>query len=277
MNFSSNRFWQITAIVIISVGILLLGLGGYFNQISNMVLNPVTGTMEWIYIRVQAVSDLINSPDDLTELQAHNLELKAEIAELQSEIIQYQENQKDYEIISALLDFATEELQNEYMTALVIARDSSPFLRYIIVNKGSDDGILRGMPVVNEQGLIGRVSSVATNAARIQLITDPASNVNVVIQPNNVAAVVSGSVTGELSVEMIAQDAVINPDDIGLTMGIGSNFPGDIVVGAITSVRKQATALFQEATIESRVDFDSLKLVLIIVSFEPVDISTLIE
>ena len=254
-----------------------MGLGGYFNRLSNIVLEPLTGAQEWIYLRVQAVQDLIQSPNDLTELQATNLELEAEVAELQSQIIQYQENQKDYEIISALLDFATEELQNEYMTAVVIARDSSPFLRYIIINKGSDDGIKRGMPIVNEQGLIGRISAVTTNAARVQLISDPGSSVNVIIQPNNIEGVVSGSVTGELSIDLITQEVEIIPGDIALTMGIGSNFPGDIIVGTVTSVRKQPTSLFQQATLESRVDFDDLKIVLVIVSFEPVDISILIE
>jgi len=249
MNSSSSRFWQITAIVIISVGILLLGLGGYFSRVSNFVLNPFTSAMEWIYLRVQAVNDLIQSPNDLTELQSENLELEAEVADLQSQIIQYQENQKD----------------------------SSPFLRYIIINKGSDDGIQRGMPVVNEQGLIGRVSAVTTNASRIQLITDPDSSVNVVIQPNNLEGIVSGSVTGELSLGFVPHDTDIDPGDLAFTMGIGSNFPGDIVVGAITSVRNQPTALFQVVTLESRVDFDDLKIVLVVVSFEPVDISVLIE
>jgi len=254
-----------------------MGLGGYFNRVSNVVLNPLTNAMEWIYLRVQAVRDLIQSPTDLTELQTHNLELEAELADLQSQIIQFQENQKDYEIISALLDFATEELQNEYMTAIVIARDSSPFLRYIIINKGSDDGIQRGMPVVNEQGLIGRISAVTTNAARIQLISDPESRINVVIQPDNIEGVVSGSVTGELSLDLVPQDAEINPGDLALTMGIGSNFPGDIIVGTVTSVRDQPTALFKEATLESRVEFEDLKIVLVVISFEPVDISVLIE
>lgn len=181
-----------------------MGLGGYFNLITRSISKPITGVQEWIYLRVQAVRDLIQSPSDLTELQSDNLELEAEVADLRSQIIQYQENQKDYEIISALLDFATVELQNEYLTAVVIARDSSPFLRYIIINKGSDDGLIRGMPIVNEQGLIGRISSVTANAARVQLISDPGSSVNVLIQPDNIEAIVSGSVTGELLLDLIS-------------------------------------------------------------------------
>ena len=88
----------------------------------------------------------------------------------------------------------------------MIGRDPSPFLHYVIINRGSNDGILRGMPVVTDQGLVGRVDAVIADAARVQLITDPASNVNVRLQNAETEASLVGSVTGDVTLDLIPQD-----------------------------------------------------------------------
>jgi rod shape-determining protein MreC len=97
------------------------------------------------------------------------------------------------------------------VAAAVIGRDPVPFLRYVQMDKGSDDGIRRGMPVVTQQGLIGRVDAVTAGAARVELITDASSAVNVRLSATQTDVMLTGSVTGELSLEMIPQDITVKP------------------------------------------------------------------
>jgi rod shape-determining protein MreC len=132
------------------------------------------------------------------------------------------------------------------------------------------------MPVVTNQGLVGRIDAVIADAARVQLITDPAATVNVHLKNANTDAVLLGSVTGDISLDMISQDATVQGGDLILTSGLGGGYPPDLIVGQIINVRKLDYQLFQQATVQSAVDFSRLDIVLVITNFRAVDITPLI-
>lgn len=260
----------------LAAGVLLLALGGYLTPILNGVLQPVLGAQTWLYDRFQAISDFINAPADIARLRQENAELRSENATLQTEIIALQQQVTEIELLSALLDFARARPENAYQAAQVIGRDPSPFLHYIVINRGSDDGIRRGMPVVAQQGLVGRVAQVTANAARVELITDPAAQVSVRMQPSEVDGVLAGSITGDLAIDLIPQDAVLQPGDLVFTSGIGGLYPSNILIGQVSGVQQEAQALFQTADVQPVVDFTRLEIVLVIVNFQPVDLTPLL-
>jgi rod shape-determining protein MreC len=132
------------------------------------------------------------------------------------------------------------------------------------------------MPVVTDQGLVGRVDAVIADAARVQLITDPASRVNVRLQNAEEEASLVGSVTGDAILELIPQDTNIETGDLVLTSGLGGGYPPDLIVGQVVNIRSRDFDLFQQATIQPVVDFNRLQVVLVIVNFKPVDISPLL-
>lgn len=274
MNFP--RSFQTAALALLIVGILLLALGGYLAPISRVALSPFISTQTWLASRYLAIRDFLTAPQDVTRLSQLNSQLEAEVARLQSQIIELQQENSELEVLSALLDFARTHAENEYITAAVIGRDISPFLHYIIINRGSDDGLRRGMPVVSSQGLVGRVAAVTAGGARVQLISDPDTAINVRIQPSGAEALLQGSITGDLTVEAIPQDANIQNGDLVLTSGLGGNYPPDILIGQISGVRQRPVELFQSATAEPVVDFSLLEIVLVIVNFRSVDIAPLI-
>jgi rod shape-determining protein MreC len=109
----------------------------------------------------------------------------------------------------------------------------------------------------------------------VQLITDPASNVNVRLQNAETEASLVGSVTGDLALELIPQDVTIETGDLVLTSGLGGGYPPDLIVGQVVNIRTRESDLFQQATVQPVVDFNRLQIVLIIVNFTPVDISPL--
>jgi rod shape-determining protein MreC len=276
MNSPSQRPWQRMVIYLLIAGVLALALGGYLNTVLRTVLSPVFSVQQWIITRFYAFQDLFGAPSDVARLRQRNIELEEQVSELQTQVIRLQQQAAEVEMLSALLDFARAQPQNEYEAAAVIGRDPSPFLQYVIINKGSDDGMRRGMPVVSNQGLIGRIEAVTANAARVQLITDSTASVNVRIQPAESDAVLTGSITSDLYLDLIPQDAAVQPGDLVLTSGLGGNYPANILVGQIVSVRQQATALFQQASLQPVVDFNRLEIVLVIVNFKPVDITPLL-
>ena len=255
---------------------MTLALGGYFSSASNVFTGSLVEVQAWFSARFVALQDFFTSPRDIASLRQRNAELESEVAELQAQVIQLQQEVGETEILAALVDFSRARAENSYQAAAVIGRDPSPFLHYIIINVGSNDGILRGMPVVTNQGLIGRVEAVIADAARVQLITDPASTVNVRLQNAETEASLVGSVTGDVTLEVIPQDIDVQPGDLVLTSGLGGGYPPDLIIGQVVNVRSRDFDLFQQATVQPVVDFNRLEIVLVIINFKPVDISPLL-
>jgi len=276
MRSTSNRSFPTVVLILLAIGLIALALGGYLTPLTRIVLNPVLSAQTWLSTRYQTLQYYLTSPQDLVRLRSRNLELEAEISRLQSEIIEIKQQISETRILSALVDFARVHPENRYVAAAVIGRDPSPFVKYTIINRGSDDDLRRGMPVVTQQGLVGRVASVIAGAARVQLITDPASSVNAQLEPSGAQAVLVGSFTGELSIEMIPQSASVKVGDLVLSSGLGGNYPANILIGQITSVRSQETELFQHATVQPIVDFSKIEIVLVIINFRPVDFEPLL-
>lgn len=275
MKSTSTRTFQTVVLALIIIGLIALALGGYLSPLTRLALAPLISAQTWLSTRFQTIQNYVSAPQDLARLRQRNIELEAEVSRLQAEIIDLKQQISETRILSALVDFARVNPENRYVAAAVIGRNPSPFVRYVIINRGSDDGLRRGMPVVTQQGLVGRVDAVTAGAARIQLITDPDSAVDVHLEPSTAQAVLRGSVTGELDLQMIPQSAVVQVGDLVLTSGLGGNYPPDILIGQTTSVRSRETDLFQQASVQPVVDFSQLQIVLIITNFRPVDIEPL--
>ena len=257
-------------------GVLILAFGGYFSTASNWLSGLLVDTQTWFSTRFVAVQDFLTAPRDVTSLRQRNAELENEVASLQAQVIELQQKVSETETLAALVEFSRANPESSYKAAAVIGRDPSPFLHYIIIDRGSNDGIQRGMPVVTAQGLIGRVDAVIADAARVQLITDPASSVNVRLQGASLQAVLTGSVTGDLSLDLIPQDVLVEEGSVVLTSGLGGGYPPDLIIGQVVNVRKREADLFQEAFVQPVVDFTRLEIVLIITNFRPVNIGPLI-
>ena len=251
-------------------------MGGYLSPILRIALDPFVLVQQWLSSRYTAIVEFVTVPRDVATLRQRNAELENKVSSLETQIVQLQQQLKEAQVLYSLLDFARTRPQNTYVAGAIIGRDPVPFLRYVQIDKGSDDGILRGMPVVTQQGLIGKIDAVTAGAARVQLITDSSSSVNIRLQSTQTDAMLTGSLTGELSLEMIPQDVVVKPGDLVLTSGLGGSYPADLVVGQVVSVRKRETDLFQTASIQPAANLANLRAVLVITNFRPVDVQPLV-
>jgi rod shape-determining protein MreC len=276
MNLSRSRSWRTIILALLAVGLIALALGGYLAPVIRVVVTPLVGVQTWLAERYTAIVDFVTAPRDVAELTRRNEVLEAEVSRLQAQVIELEQQNQQIDVLSALVDFARARPAYDYVAADVIGRDPSPFLQYVIINRGSDDGLRRGMPVVTAQGLVGRISAVIAGAARVQLITDTSSIVNISLQSTEASAVLQGSLTGELTLTLIPQDVVVETGELLLTSGLGGNFPPNILIGQVTGVRSRSFELFQTASVQPVVDFARLEIVLVIRNFRPVDITPLI-
>lgn len=269
MKRSSPRAIFAGTLILVALALLILQLSGYLAPVTNSLLRPVTALQSWFAVRYVAVRELVASPRDIAAMREEINQIRAENALLQQEIIGLREQASEAVVLAALLDYARAQPQSRYLACDVIGRDISPFIRSILIGQGSDAGIAIGMPVVTAQGLAGRVEEVFASYARVQLITDPESAVNVKFQKARTEGILSARLNGEIFVDLIDLNAELSEGELVLTSGLGGKYPPDIPVGAVTSIRRRDFDLFQEATIQSSVTFDQLSLVLVITNFEP--------
>ncbi len=276
MKSFSPKNVQIIIFLLIAAGVVLLALAGFIQPIIGTATNPVIQMQSYVSTRVQAVVDFFTVPRDLASLRSRNAELESEISLLQSQVIQLKQQLEEADVLYALLNFARDNPEKQYVASAVIGRDPSPFMHYVIIDHGSDSGIRHGMPVVTDQGLVGRVDAVTAKAARVQLITDPGSVINVKMESLGVDAQLSGSLTGEINLQMVPQELDFNPGEIILSSGLGGTYPANLLVGQVISVINRETDLFQSGVVQPVVDFGNLNAVLVITNFRPVEINPLI-
>ncbi len=275
MRFKNSRTLRTIVTGLVIMGVILLAFSGILRPVLGAIMDPFVKIQGWISNQFMAIYDFFTLPRDVTDLMAENSELKNEVSQLQSQIIELQEQLSEADILYALLDFARAKPENTYIAASVIGRDSNPFMHYLIIDHGSDDGIRYGMPVVTQQGLVGKIDAVTASAARIQLINDPDSNINIRMQSLDKEAQLVGSITGDMQLTMIPSDVELQAGEILLTSGLGGNYPSDIVVGQVVNVQKKESDIFQTANVDSTIDFSTLRAVLVITNFSAIDIDLL--
>lgn len=254
------------------MGLSAIGVLAPLETLAAVPLNFLSGLMTRVSL---SASDTALSFSDVEALRQRNAELEIQLAELTGEVVQLREIASDYQRLAQLLEYTSSTSNQEYLTADVIGQGPIGFVRSIIINKGTRDGLAIGMPVVTELGLVGRIWRVTANAAQVQLVTDPNSYVSGRLQASRAEGTIRGEglETGQLQMLFIPVEAEIPAGDLVVTSGLGGNFPPDIVLGQVVSVRSLEFELTQQAQVASLNDFSTLEFVLVVTSFEPADIS----
>lgn len=198
-----------------------------------------------------------------------NQTLKTEIAELRQNSINVAEILAENERLRLMLEYKKATTQFDFVTAQVIARDPGTWTSIIMINRGVADGLVKDMPVVTAQGLVGSIVNVYSNAAKVQLILDPRTAVGALVQrpESRVAGIVEGSSSNSPSPHMvnIARDADIIKGDKIITSGFGGIYPKGLLVGEVLDIVNDEGGLLKYAVLKPAVDFDRLEEVLIIV------------
>ena len=202
-----------------------------------------------------------------SDLKAENQNLLFQIASLQS-IAQGNKAQSDVSIACQNSGF-------KLLMAGVIGLDGDDILS---INKGSADGILEGMPVINQQNvLFGKIFKVYKNFSQIILVSNKNSVINVKVQQDlvdtldaksEIDGVVKGS--GRLSayLDLIPIDIKINSQDILVTSSIEKLFPKDLLVAEITKVEKNDQKPFQQAQINLFLDVKGADNLFVITNYK---------
>jgi rod shape-determining protein MreC len=272
-----KRLQNSPLMLIILLSLTIVGLvlheTGNTQAVENLILGLVTPVQNHLSTLVNDFSDLVQTFRDVRELRRRNEELQKLADRTMIENVRLKELESENETLRQLLQFTQANPTHSYRAAEVVGQDPGNLLRSIIIDVGTHDGVTKGMPVITDRGLVGRIVEVSPRASKVLLITDISSSVNAIIQSSRATGIVEGRADGSLVMKYIPQPVTVNVGDIILTSGLGATFPKRLVIGQVTAVHKRDIELFQQAEIKPTVDFDRLEIVLIITNFEPIEMA----
>jgi rod shape-determining protein MreC len=195
------------------------------------------GTVNWI-------SGLRDNYDTLAGFRSENERLRKRIETLEVERQRLLEAEATNNRLKQLLDFRG-QLTGRVVTASIIANTASGWFHSCLLDKGSADGVRKGMAVVTPLGVVGQVVSVTPRTAKVLLLTDPNSGIDVLVQRTRARGIVSGSLESGTILKYVKRSEDIQEGDRLLTAGTDGVFPKGMMAGTVIRVTKQHIGLFQ--------------------------------
>jgi rod shape-determining protein MreC len=271
---------------------LFIGLAVLFLILHEIeVLTPIESALQVVVAPLQrGTAQLVEGAGDLflavreaRELRAQVEELRGQVDALGVENVRLQEREAEAIALRILLNF-TAENPWAFLGADVVGQsaclhvpcgevtgqESNPYLRYLAINAGREEGVAVGMPVVTSGAVMaGRVAELGLHTSKVQLLSDPGSSIAILLQESRATGLLVGQPDGSLRIVYIPQDEEVQVGDIVLTSGLGGALPRGLVVGQVAEVQRLEFALHQEAVVRPAVDYQRLELLLVISSFQP--------
>ncbi|MBA6232088.1 MULTISPECIES: rod shape-determining protein MreC [unclassified Colwellia] len=210
----------------------------------------MTWASENIITRRQLISE--NQQYKISELRFHQQLLALEIIK------------KENERLRLLL---ASPLRGEVkkMVAEILSVDSDPYSHQVVINRGSDDGLFEGQPVIDDEGIVGQVLHVGINSSRVILITDVTHAVPVRVSRNGVRLVASG--TGQidrLTHNFVQHSTDVRSGDLLVTSGLGDKYPEGYPVARVTTVIQNDANAFALVQSEPVAKIDRLRYLLLL-------------
>ncbi len=268
-----RRPW--TAWLFVGLAVLLLFLYGlgWLQPVESLLVIPLTPLQRFMADLGRNTLGAVGFLREIRDLREEVERLRVQVEDLQTENLRLRELAAENAELKALLGIVQENPQTTFVTAAVIGYETDPYLRFLILDAGTRQGVREGMPVITRgSALVGRIASAELNRSRVRLLTDGGSQVGALLQTTRATGMVIGQPDGSLLLDFVLPDEEILPDDVVLTSGVGGQIPRALVIGQVLEVLGPEEP-FQRARIRPAVDPRRLTYVLVITSFPGMEVS----
>jgi len=201
---------------------------------------------------------------ELVEVNQENRRLTERIREMEQRLSDHEEIKASNERLSALLDFQR-SAKMPMVASQVIGEDATGWFHSLLIDKGLRHGLLRGLPVVAKDGVVGQIIECADGTSKVLLIIDRNSALDVVLQSSRTRAVLEGTGRRDVCIlKYVPRTDTVSEGDRVITSGLGGIYPKGLLVGTVAAVWKEGSGFFQRVEVSPQVDFDRLEEVLVV-------------
>lgn len=205
---------------------------------------------------------------ELVSVREENMRLWKELHEARAEAHKNREALATNATLKKLLDFK-ESADVPMMATHIIGKDPSLWFRTVIVDRGSSDGVFKGMPVVTADGIVGQIITVSPNYSKVLLAIAPGSALDVLLQKSRVRGILKGTGKMIFKLDYVLKTVDVKEGDYVVTAGYGGMFPSGLPVGRVSKVVRKRRGMFLEVEVTPSVDFKTLEDMLIIEREKP--------
>lgn len=214
----------------------------------------------------------------LVGVAEENIRLRQEILQLEAELAKKTENELAYLRLAKLLKIAESYRDTPFVIARIVGKPLGSWQKMVIIDRGFKDGVLPEMPVLShspekEKGpirnmgaLVGQVVAVEDHYAKVMLLLDPSSAVDVLVQRSRQRGILRGEGQPVCLLDYVPAEADVRENDVIVTSGFDGLYPKGILVGRVSKIYPgRIKGLFRPIEVRPAVDFSSLEEVLILV------------
>ncbi|NLM11409.1 MAG: rod shape-determining protein MreC [Clostridiaceae bacterium] len=266
--FGSKIF--IISLVIILVFVLAALTAGEDSRLGvvrNILTVPLNPLQKGIKTVSDKVKDSVNFFREIRTAREENQELKKKLQQMEHELEKVYRLKKENENLKKLLSFK-EQFTQETVGCNIIAKDSGNLFESFTIDRGSKDGISVNDPVINANGLVGRVSRVDLLSSKVVSIIDTESSVSARLSKSRDLVILRGDAQlrteGLCRLDYIPPDVEVAVGDKVETSGMSSLYPKGIIIGEIIQIVKNEGQFDYYAIVKPAVDFRRLEEVVVI-------------
>ena len=275
--FSKKMVMIVGVIVLIAVNIILLSVFNrryisYYGP-GRIAISIVAPFQKASSTSIRFVRDIWRHYFFLVNAAKENEELRKDLNRAFEKSIQFKEFKLSNARLRNLLNFQ-KNITDRVLAAEVIGKDPSPWFKTVLIDKGKQDGVEKGMAVVIPEGIAGQTTEVSAHYSKVLLIIDHNSAVDALVQRDRARGIIKGGSAGQCLFKYVLRKHDIEIGDIVVSSGLDGVFPKGLAVGYVSTVIKPKSGIFQEVTVTPYVDFEKLEEVLIVLNpkkkeFEP--------
>jgi rod shape-determining protein MreC len=204
----------------------------------------------------------------LVSVSKENQRLLKELGESRQKMIQQSELELENQRLRELLGFKR-SLPAPAIAAEIIGKDPSAWFKTVIIDKGSADGLRRGLPAVSSLGVVGQIIEVSARQSRLMLIIDRNSGADALVQRTRARGIVKGTSQDDCYLDYVLHADDVKVGDLVVSSGFDGVYPKGVLIGTVTAVDFKGGDFFKDVQITPAVDFDKLEEVLIILEPTP--------
>ena len=265
--FSSNSFKKLICVLVAIVLVMCVSTFSDKSIVSSVVSFFTTGLQQVS----AAVSKEAGKPS-YDELLAENNRLNEQLNELRTELVDYYEVKEENSRLWKYYDLKQTYPSYELMPASVIRRDPSDNFYSFTVNKGTSDKVCVGDPVLTDKGLIGWVSAVDLNTARVKTILSPDAKVGSVDAVSRDSGIVTGSISladqNLTTMQKLPEQNTMVKGDIVISTGISGLYPPSQIIGEVVELKFDEYDTSTYAVIKPFEDIRTVTDVVIVTAFD---------
>jgi len=270
-NSFSSKYWLLvlSILCVCLMGLSLLTDGSVKGPLRSVANYTVVPMQKGINTIGMWMNDLTQNFETLQELREENAVLQEKVDDLTIKNNLLKQEKFELERLRELYQLDQKYTDYEKVGAHVTASDSGNWYSTFIIDKGSKDGISVDMNVMAGEGLVGIITEVGPNWAKVRSIIDDESNVSALVLSTSDKCMVNGDLTlmqdGKIRFEQLPNnDSVIEKGEQIVTSHISSKYLQGILIGYVTDITVDANNLTRSGYIIPAVDFQHLQEVLVI-------------